>query len=659
MSIELKFAVTKYSPKLEPNEVPLKLCFYATCPEKPICEIRTIDSKSFTGSLILTAPANHPAGTPFLANDTQLVIMDFFGVKTEDEVKIDAVNQLGTARIALRDIIGKTDISGSNFSMPLVVKNAVSVQKEWDGVKSHLSLTFAKPVLRGCKNPLMPPDEFCIDRNNYEIPIKILKNVFKSDQGIYQRLRPTFSSLSGLQEPPDQFDDIVVPGSCFVNFACEQSPEEFYHRSSRAALFRCYPRLSESEAEAHVLSPACTEEEYGDLLATMFTIYSNFCAYLPDAANYTIDGQKRRVDYEYFSNHLRTGQAVVKVKGKTIFYPPSGDCEDLQNEQAHQAMDFKGRKFKDPLLQKLVQVRDDYMYAMSIMGVRGNQLSDGKKADYNDPYANQCGHAAGKLYKKTTLVKEHGLVNTAKPLFPTINAPADISRFDSKSDIIRLMEGTGPAEVRQLDIIEYNKMGAAFGLLKSVYSGIYSLKPISFNKCTQLNEFYRSVHVLEFPDLAHEGYRNNSFVVLNMQKGEPTLGVTYTDFMNPSQKVGLRAQPERSDEEILVLNRLMAMYPPVRAHRIPDEPETCGFRGPLYDKMYEVSRIAAAKKLARHADATPVLFITPFSVLASDDVILGLKAIAAQQRVCEIDAREVALDEACGGYNIKVWVNPE
>jgi hypothetical protein len=659
MSVELNFAIAEYAPKLERNERPLKMCFYVTCFGKPMCEIRTIDSKMFKGSLTIKAPADHPAGTPFVPNDAHLVIMDFFGVKTEDEFKIDAVNQLGTARIPLRDIIAYKNIPGCNEPLPLIVKNAAAVQKEWDGVKSFVKLAFAKPIVRGCRNPILPQDELCIDRNDYQLPIKTLKNVFRSDQCIYERLKPTFPSLLGLQEPPDQFDDIMVPGSCFVNFACEQSPEEFYHRISRAALFRCYPKLSESEAEAHVLSAACTEEEHADLLATMFTVYSNFCAYLPDSANYTINGRQRRVDYEYFSNHLRSGQAAVKLEGKTVFYPPSGDCEDLQNEQAHQAMDFKGRTFRDPLLQKLVAVRENYLYAMSIMGVRGSQLSDGKNSDVcGDPYANQGGHSAGKLYKKETLLKEHGLVNAAKPLFPTINAPI-ISELNPKNDIVRLMEGTGAAHVREFDRIEYNKMAVGFNYLKSSFPDIYALKPISFNKCTALNDFYRSVHVLEFPDLAHDGYRNNSFVVLNMNAKEPTLGVTYTDIMNPSQKVGLRAQPERSDEEILVLNRLMSMYPPVRAHRVPDEPETCGFRGPLYDHMYEISRIAASKKIARHPDATPVLFITPFSALASDSILAGLRTLAAQSRVCEIDAREVALDEACGGYNIKIWVNPE
>ena len=167
------------------------------------------------------------------------------------------------------------------------------------------------------------------------------------------------------------------------------------------------------------------------------------------------------------------------------------------------------------------------------------------------------------------------------------------------------------------------------------------------------------MHVLEFPDLAAEGYRNSSFVVLAMKNDEPTLGATYTDFMNPSDRVGLRAQPERSDEEVVMLNRLMSMYPPVKAHQLPEEPETCTYRGPIYDNLYELSRVTAKKNIAKHKKATPVLFISPYNVLALPATIAGLKSVVSLPRVCAFEATEVALDEACGGYNIKIWVNPK
>ena len=658
-SIKLQFAVSNYEPvEIADGKVPLKLAFYVTTPGKPSTEIRTIDTECCVGEITIDAPADHPVGQPFVAHDTQFVVMDFFAVKTEDKLQVDAVNQLGTAKFPLRDLL----IDGKlRHNFPLTVKNALSVQNEWNGVQSHIELTFTPPKLEGCDAPMMPEDEMCIDANNYALAVQVLNNVSKGDQGIYQKLQPTFSSLRGLQEPMDQFDDLVVPGSCFVDFNAEPSPEEFYLRISRAALFRCYPKLSESEAEAHVLSEKCTEVERADLLATMFTVYSNFCTYLGDGTTYTVDGRTRRVDYEYFSNHLRIGQCATVVNGKPVFYPPSGDCEDLQNEQAHQAMDFKDRQFEDPLLQMLVKTRRDYLYAMSIMGVRGSQLSDGSHKEVKvDPYANQGGHSAGKLYPKATLLKEHGLVNSAKPLFPTIAAPANFSeRFSRDVDIVRIMEGTGPAHVREFSSAEYNEMVRAFEYCRGAYPDLPILKPLSFNACTSINDFYRSVHVLEFPDLAAEGYRNSSFVVLNMKSPEPTLGATYTDFMNPSERLGLRAQPERSDEEIAVLNRIMSMYPPIRAHQVPGEPESCPYRGPLYDKMFELSRLTSVKKIAKHPNATPVLFITSYNLLALDSTIKGLQAVSKLPRVCAIEANEVALDEACGGYNIKVWVNPK
>lgn len=657
--VQIDFAVSHYAPRLEPGETPLKLAVYASTPGKPSTEIRTIDSDCLVGSITIKAPLDHPVGEPFILNEAHLIAMDFFGVKTEDELSVDAVNQLGTARIPLREILAESDELITK-KLTLVVTNALGVQREWDGVKSELELTFAKPIIHGCKNPLMPPDEFCLDADSYKLAIKVLKNVQKNDQCIYERLKPTFPSLLGLQEPPYIFDGLVVPGSCYVNFNAERSPEEFYIRTSRAALFRCYPKLSAEEAEAHFLSEKCTEAEVGDALATMFTIYSNFCTYLPDGTNFTVDGRHRRVDYEYFSNHLRTGQCIAKVNGKVTLFPPSGDCEDLQNEQAHQAMDFKGRKFQDPVLRKLVKARNDYLYAMSIMGVRGAQLSDGLQTEASsDPYANQGGHSAGKLYHKETLLREHGLVNAAKPLFPTIAGPADFGKPSPRTDIMRLMEGTGPAHVREFDKNDYNEMVQAFQYLHGTFPGIYTLKPLSYNSCTKLNEFYRSVHVLEFPDLAAEGYRNSSFVVLAMKNDEPTLGATYTDFMNPSDRVGLRAQPERSDEEVVMLNRLMSMYPPVKAHQLPEEPETCTYRGPIYDNLYELSRVTAKKNIAKHKKATPVLFISPYNVLALPATIAGLKSVVSLPRVCAFEATEVALDEACGGYNIKIWVNPK
>lgn len=657
-SVQWDFAVAHYKPRLEPGETPLKLVVYASTPGKPGVEIRTVDSECLVGSITIKAPLDHPVGEPFIPNYAHLVVMDFFGVKTEDEVPVDAVNQLGTARIPIRELLDHEDLVTKK--LPLVIANALCAQREWDGVKSELELTFSKPIIRGCKNPLMPPDEFCLDANDYQLAIKVLKHVQKNDQCIYERLKPTFPSLLGLQEPPDVFDGLVVPGSCYVNFSAERSPEEFYARTSRAALFRCYPNLSAEEAEAHFLSSACSEEEVGDVLATMFTIYSNFCTYLPDGTNFTVDGRQRRVDYEYFSNHLRTGQCIAEVGGKLKLFPPSGDCEDLQNEQAHQAMDFKDRKFQDPVLRKLVKARKNYLYAMSIMGVRGAQLSDGLQAEANaDPYANQGGHSAGKLYHKETLLREHGLVNTAKPLFPTIAGPADFGKPNPKTDVMRIMEGTGPAHVREFDKNDYNKMVQAFQYLRDAYAGIFMLKPLSYNCCSKLNEFYRSVHVLEFPDLAAEGYRNSSFVVLDMKKDEPTLGATYTDFMNPSDRVGLRAQPERSDEEVLVLNQLMSMYPPIRAHQLPGEPEACAYRGPIYDQMYELTRLTAKKSIVKHKNATPVLFISPYNILAQEATIKGLKSVIQLPRVCAFEATEVALDEACGGYNIKIWVNPK
>lgn len=667
-SIVLKFAADYRPLQISDGKQPLKLAFYVTTPGKPSTEIRTIDSDCLVGQITIPAPEDHPVDEPFIPHDAQFVIMDFFAVKTPDKLSVDAVNQLGTARFPLRDLLTSSDLHVKK-ALPLVVKNATSVQNEWDGVQSHLELTFAPPELINCKSPLMAPTELDIDANNYALAVQVLNNVQKADQGIYRRLQPTFPSLRGLQEPMDQFDDLVVPGSCFVAFDAQPSPEEFYIRASRSALFRCYPKLSEEEALAHVLSPQCSETELADLLATTLTQYSNFCTYLGDGTTYSLCGKQRRTDYEYFSNHLRTGQAKAMVNGKMVFFPPSGDCEDLQNEQAHQAMDIKNRKFEDPLLQKLVKLRNNYIYAMSIMGVRGGQLSDGKTQEGKvDPYANQGGHSAGKLFKKDTFVRIHGRVNSARPLFSTIATPSNFSeQLNPSVDIVRIMEGTGPAHVRELDAAEYNQMAEAFNYIQPAYPELMFLKPLSFNRCKTMNEFYRSVHVLEVPDLAAEGYRNSSFVVIDLKDSEtkpgktvaePTLGSTYIDFMNPTGKVGLRAQPDRSDEEVMVLNRLMSMYPPIRAHQVPDEPETCPYRGPLYDKMFELCRLTAAKKIAKHPDATPVLFITAYNLL-TDSAIEGLHSISELPRVCAIEAREVALDEACGGYNIKIWVNPQ
>lgn len=166
---------------------------------------------------------------------------------------------------------------------------------------------------------------------------------------------------------------ITMPGAYFALVRPDApSPSAFYESLLDVVLRRHYPRLSPSEARAHLAARA-PWRDVAVVLAKMLCLYPNYCTYLTDKV---CTGYRRVGAGGLMSVFERAGDRYIESFDVTTRVTASADCEDMSLESAMESLDVLGLRSLSAALQRVVQCRRAMECTLNLMGVGGAQLGD-------------------------------------------------------------------------------------------------------------------------------------------------------------------------------------------------------------------------------------------------------------------------------------------
>ena len=634
----------------------------------------------------LDAPAS---GQPFIAQDAALHIWQFATV--DNDSGEPSTNEAGYAMVPLKLLLSNT--KPVQLTQDLVVMNARNAQRGIDARKGQVSLVAAKTSFPHGRSPFLPPGRYDISAENEKFVVETLGKYIQSNNTIFQQKPSTYESVKYLHLPLWSFGAYSVGGSAFAVPRAEPSPESWWINASRMALRRHYQHLSLEEAEAQFLQESTGEAEVMTIVSKMHTAVVNHVAtYLSDGIYVPsgVGGQSkperqlrstvvenafcadlartvrakpikaRRLDAQQLvaggAHANRSAQfvnmeaftlgrmrvAAYKAKGADN----SGDCEDDGAEICLQAMELKTLETTDPVLLKMRDVRQHYVVAQALLGVRGAQLSDAESSRRDAAHAELGGHMAAMYMAKEQLIQMHARYNTARPLYEGIAEPAPGTRAPTLS-----LEGTGlvdpigsPEYAASVDAMRYLLAGS-----DRAFSRIKYIQPQSRS---QLNAFYRVVQSFAVPDLADE-YSSIEHVVLKKQNGRTSTGADYLEFINGDATLSTYAMPNMNEDEIMITKRILNQRFPILPYGAPTAPISSEpTRGTPLDSVSDF-----VGKLGRHAGECWVVDVYPrYTQVNAELAREWIRLIQSKERVVDFQYYEENLGPQTGGYLARFYI---
>jgi len=686
----LKFTF-KYTPDLinEKEKNPILHFYLSSDVGHDIVSVNPIENRNIVDLSIKKA---------YLENDSTLNIFAF--ADTMNDTNELSTNEAGYNWIFLKDIL-HSSLKAKTFSRDLIVFNALhSIEgKNLSVNKGKIEIHVEKVKNldeKEIENLFNKPTKFTISQKNGDFIQKILNEYRERSNEIFFKKQPTFESVKYLHFGAEiwQFGNWQVIGSCYAFPRAQNSPEQVWINLSRAAIRRHYKGLDLDDAIQKFMSS--DEENVMTVVSKMHGIYANYATYISDGIlakkvqshnnhtkniksnkfniqlvndkSYIIsnkknsDGNYKEADstFEYvsmeaFSNNLRS-RGNSKTGSST-----SGDCEDLTSAMSLESMELKNRKdWTDPVLIKMHEVRQNYMFLQTLMGVRGAQLSDAAKKDKDSEHSELGGHMAGMYVSVEHFIQMHKRFNINEE--PYIDLELNRIASNIKRSAIQTLEGTGLTDpLGSHDTSEYNSFYQDMQYLQedshaSAFSRIKFISPLVRN---QTNPFYRVIVSFNSPDLADK-YASSEHVVLTKQKsGEITIGCDYLDFINEKSNIMTYSMPEFTENEISVNKQLLK-------HRFPiiplQEPKnTTSYVQKCESKLKEIEKHCKAMNRSQDntmmSPKTTILDFFPRHTQITDKLVEKWKnLISAKTRIFKFEYFEEPISENAHGYMLRLYL---
>lgn len=599
-------------------------------------------------------------------------------------------NEAGALSIGLKDVYENTKLGATyRVKAPLVVH--ASIGRTEDGVpvtKGEMELFFngkcfnvqgQSPTASTIRSPFSVPRPYDYMEVNAPLIRATLQDYIGKSVSFYERVQPSWRSMSNIHAPIYRWNGYILPGSYYATHRpIEQSSERWWRNVLNIGIRRAYPRLSDKEAQTHFLNEA-SDQEVLTVMSFMHCVYSNYCCYLADGTvrnkewmriNYGAvqqgKGAIEKIMMESFSNTLR----IRGLLGK--FHPPGGDCEDFALEQAMQSIELKfASGWSDPLLLKTQRVRKSQLYLMTLKGVCGAKLEDGK---INAPFDNLGGHMDGTYVSVQQFANEcvnqdvvpfllaQSIATEGKP------SPAATTNINATQILVseppppvamklrkQAMEGTGlmHPDGRIEDEIVY----AAY-IAKGTGEAFKDVKRINIQNPTKMNAFYRAVQSAFIPDFVESGYTSFEGAYLQLKdESSISASVDYQKFINDDSNVVVRMQPSMTIEQKRIFDNETKYFTPVPAFLDPvaSDAQLGDVEGRFRDKLERVKeKLRKWKRKVFHrkdvANTSVQNFFLRYDQVTNKRMADWARIIEERPKIFDFDFIHESVTPGVGGY---------
>jgi hypothetical protein len=671
MIIELSFTFRLRSQLVAGREQDPRICFHL--PADLGHQMVIIDPRRERPEVCFKLQAPD-SGEPFIARDAALHCWQFSSVYNSNREL--STNEAGYAMIPLEQVLSNT--RDSSLEQELVVMNARHSSQGLDPVKGRLTLSFRKSSFPKGRSPFLPAQKYDITAQNQEFVVGVLSNYVQSCNSIYERKSATFDSIRYLHLPLWSYGAYSVSGAAFGMPRAQPSPESWWHNASRIALRRHYPQLSLAQAEQRFLG--ADETEVMAVVSKMHTAVVNHVAtYLSDGVYLnTGHGQlseqaafadlaqplggklikRRRTQVDSIAAHSERSAQFVNMEAFTLGRmrvaahrqlgaDNSGDCEDDAGEITLQAMELRNLRTSDPVLQRMRDVRRNYVILQLLLGVRGAQLSDSQGSD--SEHRGLGGHMAAMYMSKEQFLSMHRKYNHAEPLYEGMQVGSNSSQRAAPM----ILEGTGLVDpacsteyAASLPQLRY--------LLQDSGSAFDRIKFIQPQSRTQLNAFYRAVQSFVCPDLADERYSAIEHVVMKNRNGHITTGADWLEFLNGDPTIATYSMPHMSQDEIMITKRILNQRFPIVAYEAPLRRPEQSANNPHLDA---VAQFAKQLGRQRRSDCVAVDFFPRYTQVNEELSSQWQQLLKRKHNIVGFEYFDEHLGPQVGGYLARFYVS--
>lgn len=525
-------------------------------------------------------------------------------------------NQAGSNAIPLTTLI-RAGSKPQQLEIDMIHWNAYDRQTNSAPITARLRLTVHPTDLSSCPQPFLPAGPYDFVEGNQQRMIGSLTNFMQKANAVYSSFDSTYDSIRYLHLPLFQWCRFQLPAQTFATLrADERSSEAWWKQAANIALRSHYTEARSVEAARQRFlaekDPNVTMTVYAKLLGGTVNrvstyladeVYSNGATksieaetVRPVGGGFVIcrykkrekhSGKKRRsvpVDASFDVMRLGAGSEVMQASRTAARIPVeafscgqirwardpkngvqgTGDCEDVTCEAGLLDAELRTGKYRDPVLRKLNEIRQHYVYIQTLAGVRGQQLSDAAKAKLSDSeHADLGGHLFGTLMPVRQLLDMHGRYNKARPSFEGLDkrvGPVGLKTMWVENT--GLMEPSGdPAYQQKAQHLQY-----VIGDSDSLFA---RCKVMQITSRSSPNAFIKAVNSGAITDLADKHGSIEHMFLSRQPGGQWTIGADFLDMANGKANVASYAMPEFTEDEILTVKSILRDRMPIPAYPDP------------------------------------------------------------------------------------------
>lgn len=649
----------RYTPHLGKDEEAYMLLFYFggfdTC-RAPMAKKVINTEEDYSFRITVYYPPGIIRGRTKLPSDTALMCIAVIRSNSDDDphLRHHGAEEAGTAAIPLKGLV--------EADTKLIFHNAVRLYKGIDFTKGILHVKAVSPIP---DRDFKKPNKLSVT-HNANLQNKPLLVAAIIGQQFYATQTPTINreAYKDVNKipcmPPWEFHTMVLPGFMLSSGKnTEPHDHDWWQSLIQMGVTRTNPTVSGKAAAKYLLEEVHDDRSIAAIAVAACAVPTNYWRYGSDETE--VDSEEFATENYTVLSRFKLGEITEKDKHgnlKKRYVTPKDDCENDGDDirmlvRELQTMPVNSKTH--PVLGKVQAALQNYVVVQSLTAVHGAKEEDGTASDGQ---ASIGLHSMTDLLPKQLFATAHGRINSARPLFKgwmeDVNPDSSV---DAKLHIPIDGEGTGLVDPLGND--SRNKLGPAYSsLFGSNAEGLGDLKivmPSSPGRKGVHDKFYVSKVSLVVPELIETNYGSCMFTPVTMKtKNTVERMVTQEDFMECSEKFGLRVEPSITAEQAQIIKHVNSFYPPMGKFEPPEPLETSEVRQRLQRKMNKITEtVATCNRAVKDSSklATADLYAAYYQITGKH-VATICNAIKTNPAIVDVTVEEEPVARYLGGYRI-------
>jgi hypothetical protein len=618
--------------------------------QPPISQKLINSPQDMTFRVEVKFPKKHPKLIPA---DAALVVIAMERINTPDDKhkRKMGCQESGSAIFPLKGLKESTK--------PLVFYPAQHIYPAIDFTKMNLRVKALTPL---ADSMFDLPNIFSVDHNKTLDDKLLLKAVLVGQQLYSKKTEPVYQDIGDMAGmPPWRFDkNFELPGymlSCNVN--PEPHSAEWWKKLIGMGVQRVYPFVKTKDTHDYVC------EQVNDPRAIV-AVGVAACSIPPNYWRYTSDEsevKKKKYGCENYTplSRVKLGKITVTERNgtkKEVYITPGDDCENMGGDigilaQELQTLQVDAKQY--PAVHKIQSAMKDWIVLQSLTGVHGAKEQDGESTQGEAPIGL---HSMTDLMSKQHFLEAHQRVNKSQnPFDGWLIGSKPGEKLDKTLHGPVNAEGTGTIDPLG-DDYRNAALRAYSTLLKKQGSDVLRdmkiVMPTTKQNISQTELFYVSKVSFVSLDLIKQGYDSCLFTPVTIEGNNVRRMITHEDFMNCSEKVGLRVEPPVTLEQASMIKHLHSFYPPITSYEEPEELEKSPVRQSFRTLMSSIS--STMKTLNRSPPKGTNKYIADFYPayyqLSERNVSAICNFIKSTPEIVDVEVEEQDVAKYLGGYRI-------